>query len=92
MIFDDQQKLSLDEVKKQRDDMDREIKEALNIALSKNILKENSLLSLYVADTWAAHSSLEVALDSLKEEIQKGSNSALQKVGEQIENSSNDLK
>ena len=39
--------------------MDREIKEALNIALSKNILKENSLLSLYVADTWAAHNSLE---------------------------------
>ena len=46
--------------------MDREIKEALNIALSKNILKENSLLSLYVADTWSAHNSLETALEGLK--------------------------
>ena len=51
--------------------MDREVKEALNIALSKNILKENSLLSLYVADTWAAHSSLEGALDKLKQEVSK---------------------
>lgn len=71
MIFEDQPKMSVLEIQKQRDDMDREIKEALNIALSKNILKENSLLSLYVADTWAAHSSLEVALESFKDEISK---------------------
>ena len=69
MIFEDQEKTKALELRMQREDMDREIKEALNIALSKNILKENSLLSLYVADTWAAHSSLEQALEKLKEEV-----------------------
>lgn len=34
--------------------MDKDVKEALSVALSSNILKEDSILTRYLAETWAS--------------------------------------
>lgn len=62
------------------------------MALSSNILKEDSLLSRYIAETWAAQTSLEDALNKFKLELARSGNSNLITLGEKIEESSNDLK
>jgi hypothetical protein len=62
------------------------------MALSSNLLKEDSLLSRYIAETWAAQNGLEEALNKFKVELVKSGNNNLITLGEQIEASSSDLK
>ena len=62
------------------------------MALSTNILKEDSLLARYIADTWAAQNLLEEDLNKFKEEIARIDNPVLYKLCENIEYSSNELK
>jgi hypothetical protein len=72
--------------------MDKEIKDALSIALQTNILKEDSYLSRHIAETWAAHSSLEDVLSVFRDEVSKCGNKVLSSLGEKIEDCSNELK
>lgn len=73
-------------------EIEKEIKEALSMALSTNILKEDSLLTRYIAETWAAQNSLEEALNKFKVELSRSGNNNLISLGEKIEESSNELK
>jgi hypothetical protein len=73
-------------------EIEKEVKEALSMALSSNLLKEDSLLSRYIAETWAAQNGLEEALNKFKIELSKSGNTTLIDLGEKIESSSVELK
>lgn len=68
------------------------MKDALSVALNSNILKEDSLLTRYIGDTWNSHQSLEDAIFNFKEELLKQYNPVLEKLGEKIEYAANELK
>ena len=70
----------------------KEVKQALSMALQSNLLKEDSLLTRYIAETWAAQNGLEEALNKFKVELGKTSNPTLVELGEKIEQSSDELK
>jgi hypothetical protein len=53
--------------------------------LQTNILKEDSLLQRYIAETWAAQSSLEDAMSDFKVEVMKTDNEVLIKKAEKVD-------
>lgn len=72
--------------------LEQEVQDALNAALSNNILKEDSLLQRNVTQTWTAQKNLEDVLEQFKIEMAKTNNPTLSKLGGQIEDNSNELK
>lgn len=70
----------------------KEIREAISVALNANILKEDSLLTRYIGDTWVSHQNLDEAITNFKEYIMKTDNPKLISLGEKIEYSANELK
>lgn len=59
--------------------LNKEIRDALGVALNANILKEDSLLTRYIGDTWNSHQNLEEAINNFKEELMKTDNPLLVK-------------
>ena len=78
-----------------RESEDKEVKEALNAALQMNIIKEDSALSVHLADTWTAQSNLEEGLNHFKILLQTYQDTLPKdflKIGEKIEMASVELK
>jgi hypothetical protein len=55
----------------------KEVKQAINVALNANILKEDSLLTRYIADTWNSYTHLDEAITCFKEALSKVDNPIL---------------
>jgi hypothetical protein len=72
--------------------MNKEIREAISVALNANILKEDSLLTRYIGDTWESYTNLDEAITNFKEYIMKIDNPVLISLGEKIEYSATELK
>ena len=56
----------------------KEIREAISVALNANILKEDSLLTRYIGDTWVSYTNLDEALTNFKEHLMKVGNPVLE--------------
>lgn len=56
----------------------KEIREAISVALNANILKEDSLLTRYIGDTWVSYTNLDEAVTNFKEHLMKVGNPELE--------------
>ena len=73
----------------------RELKRALGMALESNILKQDSALSINLAETWAAHASFEEVLQKFKNVLTQNQDNVppeIMSAGEKLESASSDLK
>ena len=70
----------------------QQLQDALSVAFGNTLIKENSKLTKFLADCWAAQAQLDEALVGLREQVMLRGEKKIMLIGEAVEQSANELK